>query len=104
MTSSFVERQVESAIQDMFDDKAVRLVKRISKFAAKQGGQTALENYQLLGKRVLIVGGIVFVTVSVAASAISYVISRRSEDRRIEQIVHRVLEEERQKEAAEGKA
>ena len=97
MASSFVERQVENAVQDMLDDKAVRIVKGVSRIAAKQGGESTLENYQLLGKRALIVLGIVIVTAQVATSAVSFVMSRKNEEKRIEQVVRRVLEEERQK-------
>ena len=103
MTSSFVERQVESAVQDLFDDKAVRLVKGVNRIAAKQGGGTIIENYQLLGKRALVVLGAVVVTVQVATSVIGFAVSRRSEEKRIEQIVRRVMEEERQKAEAQAK-
>ena len=102
MASSFVERQIESAVQDLVDDKAVRIVKGISRFAAKQGGESTLENYQLLGKRALIVAGIAIVAVQVTTSAVGFVVSRRNEEKRIEQIVRRVLEEERQKAEAEA--
>lgn len=104
MASSFIERQVESAVQDMFDDKAVRIVKSISKMASKQGGESVLENYQLLGKRALIVLGIAIVAVQVTTSAISFVASRKSEEQRIERVVRRVLEEEQQKAEAGAEA
>ena len=97
---SIIERQVESAVQDMFDDKAVRVMKGISKVAAKQGGESTLRNYQLLGKRALIVVGVVVVVVQLTTSVVGFVISRKNEEKRIEQIVRRVLEEERQKEEA----
>ena len=101
MSNSFVERQVENAVQDMFDDKAVRIVKGVSKIAAKQGGESTLQNYQLLGKRALIVLGVVIITVQVSTSVASFIMSRKNEEKRVEQIVRRVLEEERQKAEAE---
>ena len=98
---SIIERQVESAVQDMFDDKAVRVMKGISRVAAKQGGESALHNYQLLGKRALIAVGVVVVAVQLTTSVVGFVMSRKNEEKRIEQIVRRVLEEERQKEEAD---
>ena len=102
MASSIIERQVENAVQDMFDDKAVRFMKGVSKMASKQGGESILENYQLLGKRALIVLGAVIVAVQLTTSAVGFIASRKSEEQRIERVVRRVLEEERQK--AEAKA
>ena len=102
MTGSLIERQVENAVQDMFDDRVVRIVKGISRIAAKQGGETTVENYQLLGKRALIVLGVTFVTVQVVTSVVGFVTSRKNEEQRIEKVVHRVLEEERQKAEAEA--
>ncbi len=97
MASSLLERQLESTVQNVFDDKAVRIVRGINKIASKQGGDSALENYQLLGKRALIVLGVTIVAVQLTSSVISFVVSRRSEEQRIERIVRRVLEEEQQK-------
>ena len=97
MANSFIERQMETAVQDMFDDKAVRFMKAVSRIAAKQGGETTMENYQLLGKRALIVVGVAVVAIQVTASTVSFIMSRRSEEKRVEQVVRRVLEEERQK-------
>ena len=102
MASSLIERQVESAVQDMFDDKALALMKGVSKMASKQGGKSVLENYQLLGKRALIVLGAVIVAVQLTTSAVGFVASRKSEEQRIERVVRRVLEEERQKAEAEA--
>ena len=96
MVGALIERQVESAVQDMFDDRAVRFVRRLSKMAAKQGGESTIQNYQLLGKRALIVLGVAVVVVEVATSIVGFVISRKSEEQRIERVVRRVLEEERQ--------
>ena len=96
MVGALIERQVESAVQDMFDDRAVRFVRRLSKMAAKQGGESTIQNYQLLGKRALIVLGVAVVAVEVATSIVGVVISRKSEEQRIERVVRRVLEEERQ--------
>ena len=102
MVSSVIERQVENAMEDLLDDKAVRVVKGISKMASKQGGDSTLENYQLLGKRAIIVLGAAIVAVQVATSAVGFIASRKSEEQRIERIVRRVLEEERQKAEAEA--
>ena len=95
MASSLIERQVENAVQDMFDDRAVRIVKGVSKIAAKQGGESIVQNYQLLGKRALIVFGVVIAAVQVTTSVVGFVASRKSEEQRIERVVRRVLEEER---------
>ena len=103
MAGTFIERQVESTVQSMLGDKAARIVKRISKMAEQQGGESVVENYQLLGKRALIALGVVIVAVEVTASAVSFVISRKGEQQRIERIVRRVLEEERQKEEGVAK-
>lgn len=88
----------------MFDDKAVRIVKSLSRLAAKQGGESTLENYQLLGKRALIILGVAIVAVQVTTSVVGFVTSRKSEEQRIERVVRRVLEEERQNAEAEAEA
>ena len=103
MTSSLIERQVENAVPNMFDDKTVRIMKGVSKMAAKQGGESTIENYQLLGKRTLLALGAVIVGVQAVASVIGFVASRKSEEQRIERVVRRVLEEERQKAEAESR-
>lgn len=97
MASSLIERQMEKAVQSKLDDKAVRIAKGVSRIAAKQGGDSTIENYQLLGKRTLIALGIIIVGVQVATSIIGFVASRKSEEQRVERVVRRVLEEERQK-------
>ena len=102
MASTFIERQMENAVQDLLDDKAIRIVRGVRKMAAKQGGETTIENYQLLGKRTLIALGAVIVTVQITTSVIGFVASRKSEEQRVERIVRRVLEEERQKDEAEA--
>ena len=102
MTNTFIERQLENSLKGVLGNRAVRVVRAISKMAAKQGGESAIENYQMLGKRALVVVGVIAVAVQVTASTVGYVISRRREEQRIEQIVHRVLEEERQKDETEA--
>ena len=102
MASTFIERQMENAVQDLLDDKAIRIVRGVRKMAAKQGGETTIENYQLLGKRTLIALGAVIVTVQITTSVIGFVASRKSEEQRVERIIRRVLEEERQKDEAEA--
>ena len=97
MGNTFVERQVENAVQEMLDDKAVRVLKGVRRIAAKQGGGSVIENYQLLGKRTLIAVGVVVVAVQAVTTAVGFVVSRKTEEQRIERIVRRVLEEERQK-------
>ncbi len=98
MASSLIERQMENAVQGMLDDKVLAFAKGVSKMAAKQGGESALQNYRLLGKRALIAVGAALVAVQVTASVIGFIASRKSEEQRIERIVRCVLEEERQKE------
>ena len=98
MVDTFIERQLESAMQDMFDDKAARIMKYVNKLAAKQGGASTIENYRLLGKRVLIGVGVVVAVVQVTTSVVGFVMSRRSEEQRMERVVRRVLEEERERE------
>lgn len=106
MADSLIERRVESAVHDVlddkFDDKALNVMKGISRLAAKQGGESTLENYQLLGKRVLITVGVVVVGVQLVSSAVSFVVSRKNEEQRIEKVVRRVLEEERLKAQSEA--
>lgn len=100
MINSLIERQVENAVQDMFDDKTRRFMKRISRIAAKQGGESAIQNYKLLGKRVLITLGVIIIAVEATTSVVGFVISRRNEEQRIERVVRRVLAEERQEDEA----
>ena len=101
MAYSLMERQIESTLYDMFGDKAVRLMGVVNKMAAKQGGESTIENYQLLGKRALIVAGVAVGVVYVTVSAVGFVMARRSEERRVERVVRRVLEEERAEAEAE---
>ena len=96
MGCSLFEHQLESAMRDAIGETGIRVIKGVDKIASKQGGENAIHNYQLLGKRALIVLGAVFVGVQVVSSVAGFVISRRSEERRIERVVRRVLEEERQ--------
>ncbi|MBP3884098.1 MAG: hypothetical protein J6D54_04065 [Olsenella sp.] len=102
MANSFMEQHVENAvqnaIQDAMGEKAVQFIQGINKFASKQGGKTEIENYKLLGKRVLIVAGIGIATVQVVSWVGGTLISRKLEAQRVEKIVRRILEEERQKE------
>ena len=98
MTGSYIERQVERSLREALGEKAAGLMRGVSSLAAKQGGGSTLENYQLLGKRVLFVLGVA----AVAAQAIGFVIARKSEEQRIERVVRRVLEEEREKVEAEA--
>ena len=94
MDNVIIERQVQRAIREAFGDKGVRLLKGIRKLAAKQGGENAVQNYQLLGKRTLVAVIVAVIAVEAVTSTVGYVISRRNEDKRIETIVRRVLEEE----------
>lgn len=100
MSRSFVERQIESAVQDAVGEKAVRVVKGVSKIAARQGGETMLQNYQLLGKRTLIALGVVIIAAQLTSSVVGFVVSRKSEEQRIERIVRRVIAEEREEQEA----
>ena len=104
MDNALVERYIESAVEDAFNHKAARLMKVVNKIAAKQGGGSTIENYKLLGKRVLIVLGVTVVAVQATTSVIGLVVSRKSEEQRIEKVVHRVLEEERQNAAEAASA
>ena len=36
MASTFIERQMENAVQDLLDDKAIRIVRGVRKMAAKR--------------------------------------------------------------------
>ena len=97
MITSIVEQQVQNAAQELLDDKTVKILKGVRRLASKQGGENAIENYQLLGKRTLIVLGVTIVAVQAVASVVGFVVSRKSEEQRIERIVRRAIEEERQK-------
>lgn len=97
MVSSLVERQIENAVQDIFDDKTVRIVKGVGKIAAKQGGESAIENYRLLGKRTLIVLGAVIVAVQITTTTIGLIALNKAQEKRVERVVRKVLQEERQK-------
>ena len=101
MEESIIERKLYGAVQEAVNNKVGLVLRGVKRIAAMQGGDSTLENYHLLGKRVIVVAGVV-VAVQAVASAVGFVISRRNEKRRIERIVRRVLEEERQKEGAEA--
>ena len=95
MINALVERQLANAVQSVGGERAVRALKSLSKLAARQGGANALENYQLLGKRAAVVGGVALAVVQVGGLAAAVAISRRNEQRRIEKTVRKVLAEER---------
>ncbi len=99
MALSFIERQLESTVQGLLGNTAMRVMRGVSHIAAKQGGATMAENYQLLGKRVLAVAGVAIVAVQI----VGYVIARKSEEQRIERVVRRVMAEERLKTQMEAK-
>lgn len=96
MAGTLIKRHIKAAL----GAKAVRALKGVGELAAKQSGETLLDNYKLLGKRAVIVVGVTVVAVQVVTFAIGTAIARKSEERRIERVVQRVLEEERQKEKA----
>ena len=100
MASSFIEQQIENIV----GDKTVRIIKGVNELAAKQGGETAVENYQLLGQHSLIALGVAVVAIQIAAVTISLTMSRKAEERRVERIVRRVLEEERLAQEATAQA
>ena len=89
MINSIIEQQVQNAAQELLDDKTIKILKGVRRIASKQGGENAIENYQLLGKRTLIVLGITIVAVQAVSSAVGFVVSRKSEEQRIERIVRR---------------
>ena len=95
MQQSFVERQVENIVGKTMGDGAARVVRELSHAAAKQGGETTIENYQMLGKRAFITLGVAILAVEVASGVVGYIVSRKMENRRIEQTVRRVMAEER---------
>lgn len=96
MAGTLIKRHIKAVL----GAKAVRALKGVGELAAKQSGETLLDNYKLLGKRAVIVVGVTVVAVQVVTFAIGTAIARKSEERRIERVVQRVLEEERQKEKA----
>ena len=96
MDNMFIEQQVKHAVRGLLDEKTAKALDGIGKIAAKQGGATTIENYKLLGKRALIVLGVAVVAVQATASVVGLVMSRKTEEQRIEKVVRRVLEEERQ--------
>ena len=104
MVNDLVEQRIVSAVNEALGERAVKVLKGVYSLASKQGGGNAVENYQILGKKALVVAGVVVVVIQVATWVGGTVISRRLERRRIEQTVRRVLEEERQRELAEAES
>lgn len=98
MMNALVERQVANAVQNMAGERALHVLKGIGKLAARQGGANTVENYQLLGKRALIVGGVALAAIQVGTTAAGLAISRRTEKRRVEKLVRETLEKERLRE------
>lgn len=96
MAYAIIERQVEKVVKDTVGEAAIKVMKGVSWLASKQGGATTAENYRLLGKRVLIIGGITLVTAQMVTSIVNIKMARKLEEQRVERIVRRVLAEERQ--------
>ena len=99
MGNTMIERQIESVVQDVVSDNVSKLMRGISKVAAMQGGKSTIENYQLLGKRALVVAGVAFTVVQVVTWVGSTVVARRMEKKRIDEAVRRALAEERARQA-----
>jgi hypothetical protein len=97
-----VQNAFQKAVTDAVGSKAIQIIQGIDKIASKQGGKTEAENYKLLGRRVLIVAGVALVAVRTVTWIGGTIVSRRLEEQRVEKIVRRILEEERQKEAEAG--
>ena len=92
--STLVEAQIEQVVKDSLNQSVSRVFRTVKWLAARQGGRSFIENYQLLGKRALIVFGTAFVTFNVVVGVSSRIIARRNEEIRMRKIVQRVLEEE----------
>lgn len=90
-----VEHFIEQAVANAVGNKAGKIMRGVNALAAKQGGENAIQNYQLLGKRALIAVGVAFVVVQVVTAVGTTIASRKREEQRIEQTVRRVLDEER---------
>lgn len=99
-----IEGAIQNALHETFGDDAIQIVQRVNKIAERQGGKNLVENYQILGKRVLIVAGVAVVGISAATWIGRTIIARRLEAARVEKIVRRILEEERAKQEAEAEA
>lgn len=98
-----IEGAIQNALHETFGDDAIQIVQRVNKIAERQGGKNLVENYQILGKRVLIVAGVAVVGISAVSWIGRTIIARRLEAARVEKIVRRILEEERAKQEAEAK-
>ena len=98
--STHLEDRIGAAINELAGDKAAMVLSSIAKVAAKQGGSSMAENYQLLGKRAAIGIGVALLAVNTIGWIGGTIISRRREEKRIEETVRRVLAEERAKEEA----
>ena len=99
-----IEGAIQNALHETFGDDAIQIVQRVNKIAERQGGKNLVENYQILGKRVLIVAGVAVVGISAVSWIGRTIIARRLEAARVEKIVRRILEEERAKQEAEAEA
>ena len=97
-----IKNAVQNALHEAFGDDAAQIAQTVNELAERQGGRNIAENYQLLGKRALIVAGVAIVGIQAVVWVGRTVIARRAEAKRVERIVRRVLEEERAKQAAEA--
>ena len=98
MANQFLEKQLESIVKSTFGPQAVTVVKEIAKIAERQGGNSIIENYQLLSKRALIGVGAAIAVVNVGGM----VVSRYAQKRQIEKAVAKALAEERAREAGDA--
>ena len=95
MVSKLVEHGIENAVDNLLDDKTARIVKDVGKMAVKHVGKTTNQSPLSLGRKALAVLGGVIVTVQVATAVTTIIVLRKTEDKRIEKVVRKVLEEER---------
>ena len=99
--NAIVEQQIKNTVEGTLGPKAMQALRGIGKLAARQGGESTLENYQLLGKRALVVGGIAVAVVQTGILIGGIALTRRSEKHRIEKTVRKILAEERARERNE---
>ncbi len=53
-----IKNAVQNALHEAFGDDAAQVAQTVNELAERQGGRNIAENYQLLGKRALIVAGV----------------------------------------------
>ena len=96
MVKACIKNQVKKAR----GEKAIGVIKQVGELATTQNDGSTVDNLLSFGKRALVVTVVAVVATQVVVAAVGTVVAHKAEEKRVEKIVRRILEEERQEQEA----